>query len=138
MIVIQRGVPDDLKQALVRSDVAGIDGAEMRLSDAVRISTEVWTAYYAEEIACIMGLCGASILSDRAYLWMLHTDVVEDHKLLFVRHSQMWIKEALQRYSEIWGIAVTENEPGIRWLRWLGAEFDYPSRGTARFTIRAR
>lgn len=138
MIVIERGVPEDWGRALQHSPVSGIADAEKILREELGRSNEVWSAKYDEEIACIMGLYGTSMLSDRAYLWMLHTDIVEDHKFLFVRHSQMWVQDVLKRYAEIWGIAIYDNVPGIRWLRWLGAEFDYPQNGKARFTIRAK
>jgi hypothetical protein len=74
------------------------------------------------EVACVYGLAPPTAISNRAYLWLLTTDLVEQHKFLFIRHSQLVVEDALKRYDVITGTVEHRNGPARRWLRWLGAD----------------
>ncbi len=138
MISIQRMSHVSLQDVLRRSPVADRPDAEIILRDCLYRSIEVRYGFVDDELACVWGLIPPSLLSTTAYLWLLTTDVVEDHKFLFVRHSQRWIEQALKTYPTIIGDAVAGNDRGIRWLRWLGAEFGEPEGKRIRFMIRKR
>jgi hypothetical protein len=89
-------------------------------------------------LACMWGLIPPTLMSDRAYLWLYHNDLVEQHKFAFIRHSQVQLKRMLKVYPLIVGDCMISNTTGRRWLEWLGAKFDYPNGDLAPFEIKAK
>ena len=89
-------------------------------------------------LACMWGLIPPTLMSDRAYLWLYHNELVEQHKFAFIRHSQVQVKRMLKSYPLIVGDCVVSNRTGRRWLEWLGAEFGYPNGEFAPFEIKAK
>lgn len=88
------------------------------------------------KLCCAWGLIPPSLLSDRAYLWLFSTDAVDEYKFLFVRHSQMAVKEMLEEWPVITGFCEINKPKSIRWLRWLGARFGNPVDHFLPFEIR--
>ena len=82
-----------------------------------------WTGLVDDRIACIWGLVAPSILSDSAYLWLLTSDLVDEHKFTFVRHSQMILKSMLEDFPLITGHVLADQERSKKWLKWLGVIF---------------
>ena len=101
----------------------GVPDAEKHMRKMLRISNQVWLGMHDDEVACVWGLIPSSMLSNRAYFWLLTTDIVEEHKFLFARHSQIVMEDALKDYEMILGHVGINNERSKRWLKWLGAEF---------------
>ena len=135
---IVRSADIDLSDVLRRSPVADIPLARDKLRAFIFASCEVWAGYVDTEVACVCGLIPPTLLSDYAYLWLLNTDIVEQHQFLFIRHSQIWLQGILKRYSYITGHVELENVKAIRWLKWLGATLGEPEMGKIPFRIRAR
>ena len=52
------------------------------------------------------------------------TDIIVEHKFLFIRYSQIYVEELLEGiYDEVIGDVIEpDNGTGKRWLKWLGAE----------------
>ena len=121
-----------------RSPVSHIPEAEKILRECMRRSIEVRYGMLDGEVACMWGLIPPTLLSEAAYLWLLTTDIVAEHKFLFVRHSQRYVEEALHTFPTIIGDVVAGNDQALRWLRWLGAEFSVSVDGRIPFTIRAK
>lgn len=86
-------------------------------------SVFAYTGFIGDEIACMYGLCADSVLSERAYLWLLTTNRVDEYPLVFARHSQIELQRVLDKFPEIIGIVDKEFSRSVRWLKWLGAEF---------------
>ena len=129
----------DFRDILSRSPEArSIPDAYAVLNRWFRVSSEVWLGMHDDKVACVWGLVPPTVLSNRAYLWLLTTELVEKHKFLFVRHSQLVIEDALKRYDLVVGHVAVGNTSARRWLRWLRAEIDAPERGFSRFEIRRR
>src|SRR6516162_9724145 len=82
-----------------RSPVAAVPNAEQLFRRWLRTSEEVWLGMLDDEVACVYGLAPPTAISNRAYLWLLTTDLVEKHKFLFIRHSQLVVEDALKRYD---------------------------------------
>src|SRR5262249_4403955 len=99
-------------------------------------SKEFWAGFVDGELACVWGLAPPTLLSDNAYLWLYVTDQVRDHEFLFIRHSQLAVKEMLKTYETLVGVTKKNNTKAIRWLKWLGAEFEYSTGDIVSFTIR--
>jgi hypothetical protein len=128
----------DASDIIKRSSVASLPNAEQVLRRWLRTSEEVWLGMHDDKVACVYGLAPPTAISNRAYLWLLTTDLVEKHKFLFVRHSQLVIEDALKRYDIIIGHVEVGNTSARRWLRWLGAEIAAPEKGFSKFEIRRR
>lgn len=137
MISIQQTSNVPLSAILQRSTVGHIREAETILRECVNRSAEVRYGYVDDKLACMWGLIPPSLLSETAYLWLLSTDLVQEHKFLFVRHSQRWIEETLIRYPVIVGDMI-DNPSTRAWLRWLGAEFMEVGSGRFKFVIRKK
>lgn len=121
-----------------RSPWKGVPGSERSLAHMLSISTGSWVGKVDGEIICVWGLVPPTVLSDRAWLWLLTTDAVEDHKFIFTRYSQRVLEVMLRRYPTIIGETEVDNHKAIRWLRWLGASFQEHSGGRLRFIIRKK
>jgi hypothetical protein len=129
----------DIEEIIRRSPVASLPEAAQALRYYIRRSIEVRYGYVGDQVACVWGLRPPSLLSDNAYLWLLTTNLVEEHKFLFIRHSQRWIEEALKRYPTITGDVIPpDNWRARRWIEWLGGVFSTPIDGRAPFVIRAK
>jgi hypothetical protein len=138
MISIRNISDVPLHDVLKRSPVAHIPDAEAILRECVYRSTKVRYGFLDSRLACMWGLIPPSLLSQTAYLWLLTTDIVAEHKFLFVRHSQRYVEEALKIYPTIVGDVIIGNAPARRWLKWLGAEFGQPDKGRVKFVIRRK
>lgn len=106
------------------------------LNSCLVISSDVFVGLVDGEYACCWGLVPPTLMSDRAYLWLHTSSLVEEHKFLFVRHSQRWMEKALYLYDEIIGFCKPDNAAAIRWVEWLGGEFKRPFGTRADFVIR--
>lgn len=109
---------------------------DMKLTAFVMQSIEVQSGYIDGKLACVWGLMPPTILSNRAYLWLYTTDVVKEHTFIFIRQSQIAVKQMLEEYSELYGYAEVGNHKAITWLRWLGAVFGEPDDRRIPFIIR--
>jgi hypothetical protein len=138
MIAIAENLDVDLHEVLRRSPVADVAGAEETLRECMFRSIEVRYGLVDGEIACVWGLIPPTLLSTTAYLWLLTTDIIAEHKFLFIRHSQRYIEQALEIFPNIIGDCIVGNQSAKRWLTWLGAEFSEPVSGRWPFVIRAK
>lgn len=128
----------NILDVIKRSKHASQPKAERSLASYIMTSNEVWVGYADDEVACVCGLISPSMLSDQAYLWLITTNLVDEHTFLFVRHSQLWIEQIRKRYSVITGDVFCDNDRAQRWLRWLGADLGYPIGKKIPFQIRAK
>jgi hypothetical protein len=104
----------------------------------LRISESVWIGMYDDQVACVWGIHPSSMISDKAYMWMLATDLVDQHRFIFVRHSQLIVEQTLKRYPIIIGTVKVGNDRARKWLRWLGAEIGPPVDHQSHFVIRRK
>lgn len=126
-----------ISDVIARSPVAGIAGASKTLQEFIQRSILHYVGTVDGKTACMFGLIAPSLMSSQAYLWLLTTDLVDEHQFIFVRRSQLVIKQLLKDFPVIVGHVAPDNERGKRWLRWLGAEIGSPEHGRMPFTIKA-
>lgn len=138
MIEVAKRPVKDLRDLIERSPCAEIPGAEEIMVECLHRSIEIWQGIVDGQVACVWGLIPPSLLSNRAYLWLLTTDLVEKHKFVLVRNSQRYIEEALKHWPEIYGDCVVGQKLTMRWLKWLGAEFGEADGGKISFVIRKK
>jgi hypothetical protein len=122
-------IPSILQAANVPAD------HEALLSRCMRCSIMSWAGFVDNELACVWGLVPPTLLSNTAYLWLIVNELVDDHKFLFVRHSQMEMRKMLDLYPIIIGHCDARHERSMQWLKWLGAKFDPTCGPLCPFTI---
>jgi hypothetical protein len=126
------------------SSICDLKGVGLTVEEAevmrvcVALSSDVWTGYVDGKVACTWGVVPPSLLSETAYLWLYTTDIIEEHKFAFVRHSQVQIQRLLEVYKTIHGHCVLGSASSIRWLKWLGATFGEPDGKLIPFQIRKK
>lgn len=138
MIAIRKDMNIDIREVIRRSPVAAVEGAQDIMNECMFRSVEVRYGLLDNEVACMWGLIPPTLLSDAAYIWLLTTDIVAENKFLFIRHSQRWVESALETYPRLIGDCMVGNDQAVRWLKWLGAEFDQPIAKRIPFTIRKK
>jgi|SRR5580693_785470 hypothetical protein len=138
MVDILAKAPSTTSDLIQRSPFADIPGAEEVFKECIWRSIEIRQGLVDGKIACVWGLIPPTVLSTTAYLWLLTTDIIAEHKFLFVRHSQRYIEEALKKYPTIIGEVIGHNPSASRWIHWLGGEFGPMIGGRTPFTIRAK
>lgn len=111
---------------------------ESQLNMFLRASTFSWVGRADGVAACMWGLIAPTIMSDRAYLWLTTTDLVEKHKFRFIRHSQRHVEVMLRYFPLIIGDADPQQPGAIRWLGLLGAKFGQFDGRFIPFEIRAK
>lgn len=125
-VKIEQDCPVDIRGLLGVTHYASMPGAEKTLGQCLMMSTASWTGLVDGEVACIWGVIPPTIISNRAYLWLLTTELVQEHQFLFVRHSQRVIETMLEEYDLITGHVKAGEDRSMRWLKWLGAKFGEP------------
>jgi hypothetical protein len=138
VISIIQNEGQDIRGIIMRSPVADIPEAMDVMNEWMYRSNEIYYGLVNGKVACVWGFIQPTILSDTAYLWLLTTDIVAQHKFLLVRHSQMFIEEALKTWPTIIGNCAIDDTKAIRWIKWLGGEFDRPDGKWLPFSIRKR
>ena len=113
--------------------------ATHQLKRFIELSELVRVGKVDDVVCCVWGLIPPSLLSNKAYLWLITTDQLTEHQFVLVRHSQIEIARLLEEYEVIIGHCSVGQPKSIRWLRWLGAEFfDIDALGRLPFEIRRR
>ena len=128
---------DDPKSLVARSPVAGEPKAVQILTHFMVLSSKVFIGKVDDEIACVWGFIQPSLLSQEAYLWLLTTDLVAEHKFLFIRPAQRFVQQMLEYYPVIVGDCAHGDYKAMRWLRMLRAEFSDSDGKRVPFRIRA-
>lgn len=124
---------------LISPEIVGTITAESQeiMKDALWRSDMVWLG---EDDGVPLGYWGIvlpSLLSDRAYLWLYALPALKEHRFVFVRQSQIVVKELLKDYPVVFGHCIRGEHKARRWLTWLGATFYEPEGRLVPFEIRA-
>jgi hypothetical protein len=129
--------PADLQYAIA-TELSMTEDERLTMFHGLRVSTQIYIGRVDEGIACIWGIVTPTLLSSHAGIWMYTTDLIKDHPFIFVRHSQLIIKELLKEFETIEGTTNIHAEHSKRWIRWLGAEFHQQVGDQIRFVIRRK
>lgn len=104
----------------------GLLTPERALAESLRFSNRAWTLLIEDRPAAMWGCSSQSALTRTGSVWMLATDDLAIIPIRAVQESRRSIKTMLQLFDVLVNWVDARNELSIRWLRWLGAEFDAP------------
>lgn len=99
---------------------AGLEPLEA-INDGVEKSSQVWTFCYGNLPLCVFGAVPDSV--GGAVFWLLGTKDIRHHKRAFMMASKKYRDIYLNRYRYLTNVVCMENHESVRWLKWLGAEF---------------
>lgn len=85
---------------------------------------EMTTGLADGEVGCIQGVVSVSMLSGTGTPWMLGSDVVAKHARVFLRGSRVWLENEQERWQSLSNYVDVRHTRAVRWLKWLGFEFD--------------
>lgn len=84
------------------------------------LTDEAYALYFNDEIALIFGCKPITILSDEACPWMIASDLIERHPLVFLRKCKPTVDYWHKKYRTLINFADNENETVKKWVAWLG------------------
>lgn len=76
-----------------------------------------------------------SLLAGEGWVWLLGSKFIEEHPVVFLRHSKRMLRELLGTFPKLYGIVLTEFDCGCRWLEWLGFDVGEDCGGIRPFRI---
>jgi hypothetical protein len=97
----------------------------------------LWAGFVDDQLACAWGLVPPTLLSDSALLWLHTTPLVNDHRFVFVRRSQLAVAEMLRLYPIITGVTLANAEGSRKWIEWLGGTYGKCEGKVMPFMIKA-
>lgn len=76
-----------------------------------------------DEPLAVFGVVPDSQVNNSGLVWLVASEELVNHSVIFLRHSREWIDRLHQRYDRLWNYADARNEVHIRWLKWCGFIF---------------
>lgn len=91
------------------------------INESAKRSREAWTLCYGDVPLCVFG--HVPDCAGGAVFWLLGTDEIKHHKREFMRQSKLWKVRMMEKYEYLTNVVCMENQDSVRWLKWMGAEF---------------
>lgn len=93
---------------------------------SVATSAHAWSLILNGRVACIFGVCVASITDGRAFPWLIASPDIAQHPRFFLEGSRKFINLLREQYSVLEGYADVDHVKSIKWLRRLGFTIHAP------------
>lgn len=86
-------------------------------------------AYLDGQIVAVYGVLAKTALTPVGNPWLAATDMIDrsDVRREFVRHTMDQMRWAADGFTSLWNLVSSKNTISIRWLKWIGFDFDGPS-----------
>lgn len=136
IVTVAPAKEEDLIGLIARSNFAAIPESHESLLQHIRASEDAWVGKADGVTACAWGVIPPSMIGTQAYLWIVTSDIVDQHKFVFIRYSQRVVEVLLQKYETLIGFC--DNPSSVRWLKMLGARFKEPQNEKMPFEIRRK
>lgn len=94
------------------------------LALSVKASDEPFTGLLDGEVVCIFGVADVTFMSDKGVPWMMTSDLIKKTARVFLYVSNVYTQEILKRYNVLENYVDVRNTVAVKWLKWLGFEFD--------------
>mgnify|MGYP000666343052 FL=1 len=91
-------------------------------------SDQSFAAYVDGELLCCYGRIRGTALTNEACPWLVATDLVMTPRgrRVFLEAGPPLIAELIKGFSRCWNMVYEQNTVAIRWLKWVGFEFNAP------------
>lgn len=93
---------------------------ELAMWKGLACSTHAWTGFFDDRPVCMFGVAPRSVLSGRGYPWLIGTNLMERHALVFLRECRPNLEQMKSAYNLLENYVDARNVKAVRWLRWLG------------------
>lgn len=100
----------------------GFDTPEKALMKGLEIDDVTLTALDAQGVPFAM--LGVGRAPNMNYIWLLGSEGVRDNWLTFGKASKQLLPYLIKRYGVVSNYVLAEYTTSIKWLKWLGAEFE--------------
>lgn len=100
---------------------------ESMLGRCVANSDMAWAGLVDDEVACLFGVQGATLISQTGFPWLIGTDLIDLHAKAFLRRNRRMIDRMHERYPTLENYVDVRNVKSIAWLEWLGFVFEEPA-----------
>ena len=118
----------DIAALLVRARAADRDeawaqtgmGLDRALPFSVERSRTCWTGLMDDQVACLFGVAPTAILTRSGAPWMVATDLLEKHPMVFLRRCRPFMPTVFAGYDYLSNMVDARNTLAIQWLKWLG------------------
>jgi hypothetical protein len=118
-----------LAEHMAKADVMEVDaavgmGPYRALEDSLNRSALAWTGMVDGRPVCMFGVSPIDILCGIGSPWLLGTEEIPRHATTFMRLNRQYIPKMLRLFPRLVNVVDARHERAIRWLKWLGFQFD--------------
>lgn len=112
-----------------RDEITGALGIPMReaMADGIRDSSKASKIVVDGHTVAVFGDAPYSLLGGVGVPWLISTVHVERYPKAFLSVCKPEVAEMLTRHQELLNFVDVRNTVAIRWLKWLGFQFDDPA-----------
>lgn len=118
--------PVDLKEfRIMAPDKSPMESLQHLLERSRKASA----GYVDGRLVCVYGVISPTILSVEGHPWLAATDAVNDPKVrrVFLMSGKSELQRVSSGFSRLWNFVLAENKIAVRWLKWMGFEFEADS-----------
>jgi len=106
---------------------AGHNTPKHALELSMKLSEHSFTGLVDGKVMCIFGVTPMSPISDTGVPWLLGSDLIDQHKHVFLRMNKVYVNEIKKRFKHLINYVDNRNKKTIHWLRWLGFKLSDPA-----------
>lgn len=106
----------DIEELLAGSNHSPIEA----ILQSLEVSSEAWEGWVGDDLICMFGVGSITYATGAGSPWMLGTDAIGRHFVIFARVSRLWITDVRARYGHLHNYVYEKNTDALRWLSWLG------------------
>lgn len=91
-----------------------------------RRSVRARAAYVNGDLAAVYGVLAPTLTSEVGNPWLAATSLIErpDVRREFIRYTEQEMRWLSQGFQQLWNLVSEDNKIAIRWLKWVGFQFD--------------
>lgn len=122
---------DEIAAMVRQADIEEITGAlgipiREALLQGITDSLKVSKIVAAGEVVAVFGDAVHSVLGRIGVPWLISTTAIERQPRAFLRVCAGEVADMLTRHDVLFNYVDARNTAAIRWLKWLGFQFDDP------------
>lgn len=121
-------IADNLKKADY-IEVVGLVGRDVRREMKASIKASDWSRVCLIDgvPALVFGISTTDIFNKVGCVWMLTTDLTQEHKIWIGRATKKYLRKFMEHYNLLYNYVDAGNTFTLRWLAFLGATIYEPA-----------